>query len=339
MMRGTNPYVGLEEENATSPRIIDNLEQENGTSRRDNDKSSFRDILNFRFLNLVIIGGIWLLLLVIVIELSSNSYDNCPPSNAVEDNNDLFINQLNPMDNENPSSGYSAFQLFVDPKDSGSIYSLIPSSIIDSSVDMLYVEQITSGLGLRGFFVADVSNVISQTIVVFRRVNSNRIALIAPEVANIGIKTTIEKSFAEGVKWMFDIIEETSRGVLVNCTEWALSPTTPSLGPALTASFGNSYQYRLDGHKSAVDVSSSRANHYRIFLNSNLTYTLETGDNPSCSSSSSAAYTSSPPTSLARSISGSSSVRVSVRRTGLLIDAYTSTDTTFSDKTTADAGG
>jgi hypothetical protein len=214
MMRGTNPYVGLEEENATSPRIIDNLEQENGTSRRDNDKSSFRDILNFRFLNLVIIGGIWLLLLVIVIELSSNSYDNCPPSNAVEDNNDLFINQLNPMDNENPSSGYSAFQLFVDPKDSGSIYSLIPSSIIDSSVDMLYVEQITSGLGLRGFFVADVSNVISQTIVVFRRVNSNRIALIAPEVANIGIKTTIEKSFAEGVKWMFDIIEETRSELL-----------------------------------------------------------------------------------------------------------------------------
>jgi hypothetical protein len=97
--------------------------------------------------------------------------------------------------------------------------------------DLLLVEQVTQGVGVRGTW--DAGSVISQRLVNLKRVGP-KILLVALEYAHRAsdpeVQASVEQSFANSVMWTFAAQDKTAQGagLYIDLTDWVLRDTDGS---------------------------------------------------------------------------------------------------------------
>ena len=247
---------------------------------------------------------IFILSIIAVVYLSSinqslKSSNNCTTS--------VFsMNELTLIPNDDSKS--TGFKAYTDTNKS-KLYWRIPSTIVDNNIDILLVEQLTSGLGIRELFL-DAGSVISQDIAEFRKLGLNQLDLVLLQQSYRSDNTElIEKSYSVPVLWSFDIVNINSDGYLIQLNDFILSieigyihgKTIPTI---LSSIYGIKYTYILDSHRSTMNIDTSHTNTYRGYINRQFTYYLT-------------AQTTLPPANIGKQFS------ISSRLTFLLLDKYT----------------
>ena len=166
--------------------------------------------------------------------------------------------------------------------------------------DLLMVEQVTQGVGVRGLW--DAGSVITQRLVNLRRVGP-KVLLVAKETAHRAsdpaVQSSVEQSFANSVMWSF-AAQEDDGDLYIDLTDWALRDSEGSGLIGSLRRFGGG-DFAVDKARSIVNRAKTKSRPMFSCVESNLTYT-----DPSLPGAARAA--------LGRSLADPSSITVALRR-------------------------
>lgn len=168
------------------------------------------------------------------------------------------------------------------------------SSSLDQ--DMLVVEQVTQGVGVRGLW--DAGSIITQRLVNFRRVGP-KILLVAIETVHRSsdpdVTSSVEQSFANSVMWTF-AAQEGVDGLYIDLTPFVLRD---SEGSGLIGSLrGRGGTYYVDEARSVINKQKVKSRTLFSCVETNLTYVDPSGG----------------ARSLGRSLADPSAITVALRR-------------------------
>lgn len=202
----------------------------------------------------------------------------------------------------------SPIKLFIG-NNSGGLYAGIPASLANSSVQLLFVEQVTRGVGIRDLWY-DAGKIVSQELVYFSLSDepssgtSSSATTTAPRkliltavnpqhIETCSAAITLQQqcidvnNFASSVVWSFDVLDISTDTedtlYLISLQELALSKAglghSTDLSDAIRGLYGPNYQFLIDSSRSHVVYSKCRSNNHVSFFESNLTYVYN--NNPS----------------------------------------------------------
>jgi hypothetical protein len=210
------------------------------------------------------------------------------------------------------------------------LYGTVPWNLISRGDQqhasyLLYVEQLTSGVGLRDVFW-DPGAVITQSMVYFELLDGSlekgcnrKLLLKAPQLnyrdaaTNRGVKSGAAwKSFAQSLLWSFDVEKEDENGVTVSLSDFMLhsigsTRRNGDLNSLIRKIYGSEYSYSKHCDGSVIDATKSTSNAFSISVQSHIAYQFVSGKDASSSST--------PPSALEDFLPLATSLIVGVRRT------------------------
>lgn len=141
--------------------------------------------------------------------------------------------------------------------------------------DMLVVEQVTQGVGVRGLW--DAGSIITQRLVNFRR-EGPKILLVAVETvhrsSDPGVTSSVEQSFANSVMWTF-AAQEDEDGLYIDLTPYVLRD---SEGSGLIGSLrSRGGDYYVDQARSVINKGKVKSRALFSCVETNLTYVDPSG--------------------------------------------------------------
>ena len=147
------------------------------------------------------------------------------------------------------------------------------SSSLDQ--DMLVVEQVTQGVGVRDLW--DAGSVISQRLINFRRVGP-KILLVAIETAHRSsepeVASSVEQSFANSVMWTF-AAQEDADGLYIDLTPYVMRDSEG--GGLIGALRGRGGSYSVDQARSVINKQKVKSRLLFSCVETNLTYVDPSG--------------------------------------------------------------
>jgi hypothetical protein len=140
--------------------------------------------------------------------------------------------------------------------------------------DLMLVEQVTQGVGIRGLW--DAGSFASQNLVQLV-MEGPKVLLKAMQTSHrssdAGVASSVEQSFANSVLWAFEVRRGHSDGLWVDLTDWALRDADGGgLIGSLAARGGN---YRVSPDRSVLAAGKSKSRAGFACVEANLTYVDE----------------------------------------------------------------
>lgn len=136
--------------------------------------------------------------------------------------------------------------------------------------DILVVEQVTQGVGVRGLW--DAGSIISQRLINFRRVGP-KILLVAIETAHRSsepeVTSSVEQSFANSVMWTF-AAQEDGDGLYIDLTPYVMRDSEGS--GLIGALRGRGGSYSVDQARSVINKQKVKSRPLFSCVETNLTY-------------------------------------------------------------------
>jgi uncharacterized protein DUF4953/uncharacterized protein DUF5117 len=158
----------------------------------------------------------------------------------------------------------------------GKLWLEIPAARLNQ--ELLYITGAPTGLGSNDIGL-DRGQIGGERVVRFQRIG-NKVLLVQPNYGfrssdtSLAARRAVEESFAISTLWGFKVEAESSGGVLVDATEFALRDLHNVIGTLTRTRQGT---FRLDASRSSVDPERTRAFPRNTEIEVSLTYT---GDNP-----------------------------------------------------------
>jgi hypothetical protein len=237
-------------------------------------------------------------------------------------------------------TGGDAFQLAMlllyegSDGDSDEVFGHVPHEWIDGDAELLLVDQITKGLGVKDVW-HDPGSIISQDIVGFRTSGSRKLILVSPSETFRGLRnSSVGRSYSSSVMWSFDIIARDGYGVVVNMSDFAFAPagfghSSLDLGHTIAKVYNFKHDYNLDRTRSRVNphrcaVKPGATSVELDFTYSQASTTTAVSSRSAATSSSSSNFDD--PNVVLANVPLSSFLTISLRRTFLKLDYLSSSD-------------
>ena len=144
-------------------------------------------------------------------------------------------------------------------------------------VDLLLVEQVTKGVGVRGLW--DAGSVIYQQLVHLRR-EGPKVLLVAIQTthrsSDPAVQSSVDQSFADSVMWSFAALDDIAGeaelpGLFIDLTDWSLRDAE---GSGLVGALKNrGGAFSVDIARSVLDPVKSKARPLFSCVEAKLTFT------------------------------------------------------------------
>lgn len=185
---------------------------------------------------------------------------------------------LNKDDINVQSTAFMSYYSYPSQSSSNVVYARLSKWVVDKQAPLLYVEQITKGVGIVDLFW-DPADIIGQDEMKFRLDPSGtRVLLFARQNRFRGDASLMQESFAESVLGSFAIINVDESSYWIDFSSFTQSNVGllhgKDLASAISSVYGSQYCYAFDSELSFLDTNVVKANSYRSTFQSLITYSM-----------------------------------------------------------------